>query len=192
MSVLSILAGLVPLLLFVIVDSFCGFKKGIIAAAVAATLELILSVVVLKTVDTLSVSALILVLVMGFVAWKMERPTIFKMQPVVLGLALAFILLGSYFIDRPLFTIMMTKYKSLMPDLIAQQLQNPLFLKWLTLSTLYCGFGILLQTLLVAWAAIKLNNWWWIVFRGIGLYVFFIGGALLARYHVFNAILVSY
>ena len=185
MSYWSILAGLLPLVLFVVIDSFCGPKMGILAAGVAAVLELILSLQLFKTVDTLTIGSLILVIVMGATAWKMKNTTIFKMQPVVVGLALALVLLISYTIDRPILTLLMTKYKDYVPKQLAKQLTNPLFIRWLNLSTLYSGWAILIQTGLVAWAALKLNNWWWIAFRGIGFYVFFIGACLLAQYQTF-------
>ena len=185
MNIWWIVAGIMPLLLFVVVDSFCGLNKGLIVAAIAAVAELILSLVILKTVDPLSLGGLILVLVMGLAAWKMQSPTVFKMQPVVVGLALVLILLGSYAIGQPLLTLLMTKYKSLMPEQLAQQVGHPLFIKWLDLSTLCSGVGIFIQTALVAWAALKLNNWWWIVFRGVGFHLFFFGSVILARSLVF-------
>lgn len=180
-----VLAGFLPLLIFVIVDSFCGLKKGILAAIIAAILELFLSLYLFKTVDMLTIGALALVVVMGAAAWKMRSPTVFKMQPVVVGLALSGVLLISYAIGQPILVVMITKYQEFLPGPMAMQVNNPLFLKWLSLSTLYCGLALLLQSFLVGWAAVKLNNWLWIAFRGIGFYVFFIGAALLARYHIF-------
>ena len=115
MSVLSLIAGLIPLLLFVIVDSFFGLRKGIVVAALAAIAELVLSIVMFKSIDAVSVTGLVLVLVMGFASWKMNSPVVFKMQPVVLGLALSGLLLGSYALNQPLFVLMVTKYQSLLP-----------------------------------------------------------------------------
>ena len=188
MSSWAILAGLLPLLLFVIVDSFCGFKKGIVVAAIAAIAEMILSLVLLKTVDALTIGSLFLVLVMGLAAWKMQSPTVFKMQPVVVGVALALALLISYAIDRPIFTLLFTKYQDQLAQINPQLslwINDPLFIRWLDLSTLCSGIGMVIQTALVAWAAVKLNNWWWIAFRGVGLYVFLIGGAWVARFIAF-------
>ena len=186
MNVWMILGGLLPLVLFVIVDSFCGLRKGIIAAAIAAIFELILSLVMFNTVDALTIGSLLLVVVMGIAAWKMNSATVFKMQPVVVGMVISCILVGSYWLDRPVLTLLFVKYKDLMPKQIAAQVTNPIFLKLFNLSTLYCGMAIFAQTALVAWAALMLNNWWWIAFRGIGFYVFITGGFLLARYHTFS------
>ena len=185
LSAWSAVAGLIPLLLFVIVDSFGGLKKGIFVAALAAVLELVLSLILLKTVDIVSIASLVLVVVMGFVAIKMRSPTVFKMQPVVVGGVLSFTLVGSFVIGSPLFRVFVKKYKGFMPPRAVELFTSPLGLEFLGLATLYCGIGIFLQSLLVAWAAVKLNNWWWIAFRGVGFYLFSIGAMLLARYQVF-------
>ncbi|MCY4643284.1 MAG: hypothetical protein OXB88_01565 [Bacteriovoracales bacterium] len=185
MSGWVILAGLIPLLLFVIVDSFYGPKAGIVAAAVAATIELVFSLVLFQSVDALTLGSFFLIFVMGWASWKMNGALIFKMQPVVVGLAFSLTLIISYAIGQPILTLLITKYKAQLPPEFVAHIDNPLILRWFDLSTLFGGLGIFVQSLLVAWAAWKLNNWWWIAFRGIGFYVFFIGGALVARFVVF-------
>ena len=192
MSYWSILFGLLPLLLFVIMDSFFGPKVGIIAAGVAAIAELILSYSLFQSVDALTLGSVFLVLVMGYTAWKMKNPTIFKMQPVVMGLAMAFVLLISYTIDQPILTLLITKYKDHMPEefiarfMDPQFIMDPQFKRFLDLATLYGGWAILAQAGLVAWAALKLNNWWWIAFRAVGFYAFFLVAIFLAKYHAFQ------
>ena len=186
MSSWSILFGLLPLLLFVIMDSFFGPKVGIITAGVAAIAELILSYSLFQSVDALTLGSVFLVLVMGYTAWKMKNPTIFKMQPVVMGLAMAFVLIISYTIDQPILTLLITKYKDHMPEEFTARFMGPQSKRFLDLATLYGGWAILAQAGLVAWAALKLNNWWWIAFRAVGFYAFFLGAIFLAKYHAFQ------
>lgn len=184
MSFWSILGGLLPLIVFVIADSFFGLKKGILLAIVAALLELILSLILFKTIDFFTGSSLFLICVMGVASWKMKSALLFKMQPVVVGVFFSLVFLISYIIDKPILTLMLVKYKSIFSLDVREKISNPLVLQWFDLSTLYCGLSIFAQSMLVAWAAVKLNNWWWLIFRGVGFYLFFSLGGFLALAYV--------
>ena len=180
----SILAGMLPLIIFVIADTFLGLRKGILLAVLAALFELGLSLALLGTLDFFTMVSLLLVLVMGIVSWKMKSATFFKMQPVVMGAVLSLALIISSIIDRPLLTLMMVKYKDVFPVQMQVLLSHTRIIKWLDLATLYCGIGIFVQTMLMAWAAMRLNNWWWLIFRGMGFYLFIFLGGFLAHIHL--------
>ena len=208
MNFFTALAGILPLLLFVIIDSFYGLKAGIITAAVAALAELALSLTLLGSVDALSIGNVFLVFVMGLAAWKMRQPmtlnlkvplwggkslkvtgqvsgsTIFKLQPVILGLTLSGFFLISHAIGQPILTLLATKYQGHMPGPLSTALSNPVFVRLLNLTTAYAGWMLLLQALLVAWAAFKLNNWWWITFRGVGFYLALALAVLITKIHL--------
>ena len=177
MNAWFLFAGILPLLAFVIVYGFRGLNKGILAAALIALAELALSLWLIGEVDPVTAGNLLLVFVMGGVAWKMKSGLVFKMQPVVIGLAFSSVLIGSYLLGQPFLTLLMTKYGSHLPAELAKPLEDPSTIDFFNLSTLYVGMAFLLQTMVVLWAALKLNNWWWLFFRSVGFYLaLFLGG----------------
>ncbi len=176
------LTGIIPLVLFVIVDTFAGLKAGLITAAIAAFLEAALSLYMFGELDIVTGTSVGLVLILAIVSWKMKSPLLFKLQPVIVGLLISLFLIGSYFYGKPFLLEMTMKYSDFFPPEIRTNLHLPFFQQTFSLATLYCGLTISIQTLLVLWAALKLNNWWWIIFRGVGFYLFLSIGFFLAQY----------
>lgn len=171
MGISSILMGIIPLLLFVIVDSFGGLKAALIVAVIAVLIETAYSVYAFGEIDAITGTSLGLIIVMSLASWKMKSSLMFKLQPVVLGSFFFLACFISYFFFEPIFTVLMFKYKHLYPAHLQQAFDNPYFKHLFDKFTLFFSITILIQTLLVAWAAFKLNNWWWIAFRGLGFYI---------------------
>ena len=175
----TLLFGILPLLVFVIVDSFFDLKAALISAVVIALAEAILSFVLFGTLDIVTGFSVLLVLVMSFLSYQQKSDLAFKFQPVVLGVALGGALVISYWIGKPLLYLMTTKYASHMPQEVQNQLTNPLMKKFLIAGTQMCGLALLIHAGIVAYAAMKLSKWWWLVIRGIGFYVFVFGASFL-------------
>ncbi len=171
MNMSILLMGLVPLLVFVIVDSFAGVKAGVVWAIVFAIAEATLSFFWFGEVDAVTGFSIILVIGMGMATYSTNSPKFFKFQPVVLGVILSSVLLVSYWIGRPIIYVMLIKYQTKLPVEMQQAISNPILLEVLKLGTHYLGYTLLIHAMLVAYAAIKLSNWWWIIIRGVGFYV---------------------
>ncbi len=177
----SLFIGILPLLAFVIVDSFLGLKHALIATAVLALLEVLFTIYYFGEVDFISGLSLVLVFFFCYLSFRKKSDFFIKMQPVLLSLLIGLILITSYFLNRPFLLEFSLKYKALLPSNFAVMLENPHFKKLLSLSTLTLGFSHFLHAGGVYWSAIKLNNWWWIIMRGVGYYLFMLLGLLSAR-----------
>lgn len=171
MSSMAILFGILPLLIFVIVDSFMGLKAGLVAAIVMAFGEAGLSYYWFGELDKVTAVSFILVVAMGAVSLKTKSQIYIKLQPVVLGVVLAGVLLVTYFMGDPILVALMHKYASKMPPDIVSRIQHPLFVRMIALVHVHAGIGYLLHAALVGYAAFKLSNWWWIAIRGVGFYI---------------------
>tara|TARA_R110000868_G_scaffold180754_1_gene421401 strand:- start:121 stop:678 length:558 start_codon:yes stop_codon:yes gene_type:complete len=181
MSSSTWIIGILPLLAFVLIDSFFGLKKGLIAAVLLALLEALWTIYTFGELDQVTLISLFLITAMAFVAWKKNSPLLFKIQPSILSLIMAIWLIASWFMDDPLFVAMALKYAAMLPVEIQMRMKNPNYLAMLGLATMTTGVGLAFHALATAVAAFYLSNWWWLAVRGIGFYVFSIAGMLAAN-----------
>jgi intracellular septation protein A len=171
MELNSLLMGLIPLIVFVVIDSFAGVKAGIISAIAFALLEAGYTYYTTKSFDEITMLSLFLVSVFGYLSYRYEDPLLFKLQPVILGAILGIAFLVMQFLDKPVMVLMATKYRNLLPEAMRTTLQHPFVLARLKKVSLYLGFGFFVHAGAVAYAALYMSNWWWLAIRGIGLYV---------------------
>ncbi len=163
--------GILPLLAFVIIDSFAGLKSGLLAAIFFALVEAIYTLVVYKTIDGLTIGSTLLVLVFGFLSFKANKDIYFKLQPVFLGVLFGLVLLVTQLLGKPLLVSMTEKYQFMFPESSRAMLVSPTFLAMLARLSGVLAWGFLIHAALVAYAAFRMNKWWWLLIRGIGLYV---------------------
>lgn len=175
------IAGLLPLIAFAIADVFFGLKTGLIAAFVLAIIEAGWTWMSFGELDQISLLSILLIVILGLLAWKKNSAVLFKLQPSIISLFLGGWLIFSWFNEDPLFVAMAHKYRELLPEQMVMALEHPFYLAFLARATLTTGLGLLLHALVTAWAAVKLNTWWWIAIRGVGFYGFCFLGMLLAK-----------
>lgn len=170
MGIQVLLLSFLPLLLFVIIDAKWGFKNGLIGAIIGAITEVVISLVFFGEIDFVSWISIALIFVLGGISlWKKDSLT-FKFQPVILGLSFGFILLISYYMGHPLMLEFAQKYQEVLPLQVRGLLGNPVFKEYLKICSHLMGYGLILHAGAIAWAAVKLSNWWWLIIRFGGLY----------------------
>jgi intracellular septation protein A len=167
----SLLMGIIPLVIFVVIDSFAGVKAGVISAVVFALLEAAYTYYTMRRIDEITCLSLALVAVFGFLSYHTENPLIFKLQPVILGGILGIAALVMQYMDMPYLVLMANKYKDMFPEELKKNLSNPFVVEQFRKISLYTGFGFLLHAGLVGYSAFYMSNWWWIAIRGIGFSV---------------------
>lgn len=175
MSSTAILWGIIPLLLFVIIDSLVGPKAALFTVVLAAMAEAILSIYLFGELDLVTGFSFFLVLLLAATSYKYRNPIYVKLQPVILGVGMGVALVTSYLVQSPLLLVMAEKYRELLPPL-QMQLNNPIMVKVFEVSTLTIGLSLIVHAGIVAYAAYRLSNWWWLIIRGIGVYLFMIIG----------------
>jgi intracellular septation protein A len=181
MSSYALIAGLLPLVIFVIIDAFAGVKLAAMSALLLAIGEAIFTFFWIGEIDIVTGSGLILIAIMALMTIKKESPLFIKLQPVIFGIILGLALVISYAMDRPLLLELMVKYKDFLPDQVKPFINNPLYIELIKMGTLTSGVGLILHALLTCYAAFRMSNWWWIFIRGIGVYIFLILSSFFAK-----------
>lgn len=174
--------GILPLVVFVIVDSFAGVQAGMIAAIILAVAEAIFTYFYFGEIDSVTWLSLALVLALAAVTYFTNNTMFIKLQPVALGAVVGLVLLVSYMIGKPLLLTMSQKYQSFFPPQVQMILEQPKVQRQLQLLTLTSGIMTLAHAGLTAYAAMKMSNWWWLGIRGIGYYIFLFAAVVLARF----------
>jgi len=172
MNYSALMVGIVPLFIFVLVDTFAGLKVALISTVVMAILEGVFSLYYFGDIDSVTIFSLVTVVIFCFLSFKKKNALFIKLQPALLSLLIGLLLVISYGINEPFLLKLTIKYKDLIPPEYTFQLRNPQFLKMLEVSTLSIGIALLVHALVTALAAFKLSNWWWLAVRGVGFYLF--------------------
>ncbi len=171
MSLALMLQGILPLLVFAVVDIFASMRTALICAMVFAIAEACWGYYSFGEVDQLTWVSMGLVLAMGTISYYMKNDKLFKFQPVVLGLVTAGTLAYFQFKGNPLLVQMIPKILPLLPDNQKELVQNPnTLLLMARLDALLIGM-FLIHAALVAWAAMYKTTLVWLLVRGVGLYV---------------------
>lgn len=181
MNISLILFGILPLFAFVLIDSFLGLKAGLVSAIILAAAEALYTLITYGSLDELSIASLVLVLVFGGISLKSNKAIYMKLQPVFLGLCFGAVLLVMQAMGKPLLLMFIDKYDMLMPENFQRQLQQPFMREQISQLSLVLGVGFLCHAGAVAYAAFRMSNWWWLLIRGVGLYVMMFGAVIVAR-----------
>lgn len=166
-----LLLDAVPLLIFVIVDSLSNMRYAIVGALVAAALELGYSLYRFGAIDEFSIASVGLILIFGGLSIKFDNPLYFKFKPVVLSSITALVFLVAYALSKPLLLLAADRYREIFPEQMQAILGQPRIRQIFARASLYMGFGCIVHAAAVAWAALRLSNWWWLVTRTGGAYL---------------------
>lgn len=164
------LQGILPLLAYVIAETYWGVRKAVLVALVLALLEIVWSRVSLGYFEHTGLLSAALIVVMGAISYRMNSPLMIRLQPVVLGCVFAGVLAYYQFFDEPLIFKFYPLMKTMMPADQYLQLENP---EIRALVGAMCGqlIGVfLVHGAIVAVAAFKWNRWVWLAVRTIGIY----------------------
>jgi intracellular septation protein A len=183
MSLAFALQGLLPLIVFAIVDIFAGMRWGIIAAIVFSVIMAAWSWHEYGEVDQTTWISLGLILCMGLISIRMRDDRLFKFQPVVMAVVSASVLVWFQWQGSPLLLQMIPKIVALLPEEQRSLVTSPRALKSMARMDFIMIFVCIAHGVLVAWAALRKTTSYWLVARGLGLYV------LMAVAMLFNAVL---
>lgn len=168
----TFLMGIIPLVIFVIADSFTNLKVALILAIIFAFGELFFSLYYFNDIDFVTLISFGLILGTGLLSLKLNSPNFIKFQPVILGVILGLIFLISYFMGKPILYEFAMKYREQLPTTMKQHLANPMIVRLYVMASHMMAYALFLHALAIAYAAIKLSKWWWLIIRGVGLYFF--------------------
>lgn len=182
MNSYNLLLGIVPLVLFVILDTFLSVKKALIFALFVALLEAGYTVYKFGELDLVTGFSFLLLIILGATSFYKDDSIYFKFQPVILSCFLGAYFLYTYLVDEPLFLVMVDKYQDFIPESQRALYKQPQIKKLLRDFTLTSSAGFFLHGILTGFAALKLSNFWWLVSRGVGFYLILFASLFVARF----------
>ena len=174
-----LLLGFIPLLVFVILDSLGHVRYAVLGGVLAAFCELGFSYWILGEIDAFAVVFAALVLVLAGLSYRFDNSVFFKFKPVVGGAIMGGVFLATSAFGEPLMLTVIDRYSDLVPADQRFKLQQPIVRGLLADLNLYLGFTLPLHAGLTAWAALRLNRWWWFAISGPGFFVALFGTQLL-------------
>jgi intracellular septation protein A len=175
------LLGALPLLVFVIVDSFSTMRHAVIGALAAAALEIGYSLYAFGEIDEFSIVSVALIMLFGGLSLKLGDPIYFKFKPVVLALVLAGTFFVTYALGNPLLVMAVERYGKTLPESAQRMLSLPEVQIVFERASLFMGFGLIAHAGVVVWAALRLGNWWWLAARSVGFYAMMVLVVLISR-----------
>lgn len=181
-----LLIGLIPMVLFVLVDYFTrNLRTSIITAVITAAAMGGVTWWLMGEFDYEVVVIVATMLVTGLISIKFKTPVYFKFQPVITGVILAGVLAYFQYFDTPLMVKMLPKLQTMLdnsnlplqPEQMAVMLDDsntPFF----TRMTQHMMLWLLIHAALVAFCALKTRNSVWLLAKAIGLPLVTVGALL--------------
>ena len=182
MSSFSLLLVVLPLLVFILVDTFASLNIALVAAVIVAIGECLFSYFHVGELDTFSVFSIFLVFLMAGLAFTKKSRRIFYLKPAILSFGLGLFLVITYFMNKYVLYEGMTKYGDLFPPEAKAALDHESVQKMMKSASLTVGLATILHGVVATYAALKMNRWWWFVIAGLGAYVFLFAGMIFAAF----------
>lgn len=189
MSIEIIFLGLVPLIVFAVIDSFFSLKAALIGASIAVAIEAGFSIYLIGEVDKFTLYNMLLIIVFAGLAWKFKSAKFFKMQPAIMSTLFGIFLAGSYLMDQPLLSEFVIKYQDALKDSLKEQphlisaITNPEMLKLFAETTFTSGIMLFGHAAICAYTALKMGNLAWILARA-SFYIFLFVAMIWAKLRI--------
>lgn len=170
------LGGILPLVIYTVVEAQFGILWGLIAGMVIGVGEIIVEWWKNGRVEGVTWFGNGLILVLGGVSLFTQEGVWFRLQPAILEFAMAALLLGSSAVGKP-FLLMMAKKQGALANIPPQML--PTFEGAMNGFNIRIAIFFLAHALLATWAALYWSTAAWIILKGVGFTVSFIVYALI-------------
>lgn len=166
-----LLLDLIPVIIFVVLDSLGKVKYAVIGAVLAAVLELLFSHFYLGRIDEFSLIYVALFLIFGGLSYKFNNSLFFKFKSVVLSAVTGLIFLVTHLMDNPFMVMFLDRYGQMVPQEI-YRFYTPAQLRTIFARvSFYMIFGMFAHAGLVAWVALRYSTWWWFAARNVGILI---------------------
>ena len=162
----KMLPGLLPLLVFIIVDEIAGTKEGIIFALIFGILELVFIYIKEKRIDKFVIVDTLLLVAFGGFSLLLENDIFFKLKPALIELIFCFLIGFSAFSKKNLIMSMSKRYMK------GVEMNHQVELKFKSsLKVMFWMFFV--HTLLIVYSAYFMSNAAWGFISSALLYILF-------------------
>ncbi len=163
------LVGIMPMILFVIIDYYTSAKNAIFAAVLTSSLFGVISYFILDDFIYESVFIVVAMIVMGTIAVKLKNSVYFKMQPVVTNIGLVLFLSYFQIFDEPFIFKVIPKMTKYLPENKLALLETAAVQDMLSRITVFLIIWVIFHSIVVGFAALRLSNTAWIILRSAGI-----------------------
>ncbi|NBX76937.1 MAG: intracellular septation protein [Proteobacteria bacterium] len=152
------LGGIVPVVVYTILEEKAGPLWGLVFGMGFGILEILIEAFRYQKVETVTWIGNGLLVVMGGISLLTQEGIWFKLQPSILEAGMAVLLLGSWFLKKPLLVTMAKKQE--LPQILENRFAG---------VTFRLGIFFLLHSVLAAYAAFFWSTRAWALLKGVGL-----------------------
>lgn len=160
-----LLGGIVPIVIFTVLESYYGTLVGLIAAMVFGIGEIAFEYIREKKVSAITIGANSLILILGAISLFSQEGIWFKLQPAIMEAVFAALLVGSFLMKRP-FLVLMAEKQNLWANVPPQV--RPILEKRFGGLTFRLGIFFALHAGLATWAAFYWSTAAWAILKGVG------------------------
>lgn len=152
--------GLLPVILFTIIEENYGTKWGLIAGLIFGCGEILFEIIKYKKVSKITIAGNALLIILGIISLFTSEGIWFKLQPAVMELFFALFLWGSIALKKPFLEIMLKQQSTDIPEFLLNSLNG---------LTIRLGLFFFIHSLLATWAALYWSTAAWAWLKGLGL-----------------------
>lgn len=156
--------GLLPLILFVLIDTYQGGAKGVMAAIGLSFLMVIFFLIKTMSWDWIIFGEFLLIFVLGLISIRLNDTKYFKLQPAILAVIFAVLFTAFQLMGKPLLIVLIPHVLKLYPEM-ERNIQNPQVLAILSRVSLGLIVLFVLHGLAVFYASIRLSSKAWLGVR---------------------------
>lgn len=187
----TLLSGLLPVVLFTVIEEYYGVIWGLVAGMVFGLGEILWEWRTQRKVSPIVWGGNAILLSLGGISLVTQNGIWFKLQPALIELAMVFLLWGSLVMKKPLLLIFVQKQESMLPHLFNSGSKTALLLRSsLEGMTFRLGLFFAIHTFLAVWATFYWSTVAWATLKGIGLTVslilYWVVESLVLRYRVLS------
>lgn len=160
-----LLGGVLPIVIFTVVEEYYGTVWGLICGMVFGIGEILNEWRTQKRVDAITWFGNGLLITMGLISLYTKEGIWFKLQPAIIELAMAVILIGSVVIRKP-FLVLMGKKQGVFARVPPNV--EPILVAGFKGLTFRLGVFFAAHAALATWAAFHWSTRAWAILKGVG------------------------
>jgi len=158
----TLLLPMLPLIIFIVVETIYGTKIGLIAALILGFFELIFTFIKYKKIDKFILLDISLLTILGGISILLDNEIFFLMKPAIFELIFAIILGISAFSDKNILMLMMKRYI---------KNQNQLMKIQMKIMSKYLFYIFIIHSILIVISALFFSHGVWVFVSTTLLYI---------------------
>ena len=176
----GLLIGLIPLIIFAIIDAYASLNVALIAMIIATIIEVTYSIYMFGGLDAISIVSIVLVIILCGISYMKKSSVMIKLKPAILsgfGGSFSFYSL----IKQPFLITLLNKYAAILTPEVGLILKTEIGQQYFGVLSLYLGYTFIAHAALVYFTGVKTNNFWWGLSSTLGFLLFMIIATICAN-----------